>query len=157
MAVEIERKFLIDKQKFKKIRKTGEKITQGYLSSDPSVRIRVKGELGFITIKGKRNGISRLEFEYKIPSKDAVEILNKLCNKTISKIRYIIKYKNQDFEVDEFLDENEGLFLAELELVNKNQHIDLPDWITTDVSDDNRYYNSNLLKNPYKYWKDKPY
>jgi len=156
--MEIERKYLVDIKKIDLHKIQGEYIVQGYLSSNPSVRIRVKGinsqYKSYITIKGKREGISRLEYEYEIPFKDAYDIIDKLCDKTIKKYRKIVEYNGQNFEVDVFTEDNYGLIMAELELESEDQKIDLPDWILKEVTYDNRYYNSNLIKNPFKNWKN---
>lgn len=156
MAIEIERKFLV-KGEFKKYAFSYQRITQGYISSDPerTVRIRIKGEKAYITIKGVGNeaGTSRYEWEKEIPVDEAQELF-KLCEPgVISKIRYYIKAGNHTFEVDEFLDENERLIIAELELNSENEVYEKPEWVGKEVTGDKRYYNAYLSHNPYKNWK----
>lgn len=155
MAQEIERKFLIIGQEWRKLAK-GTLYRQGYLSTVPerTVRVRVVGEKAFFTVKGITQGVSRIEFEYEIPLDDANEILDKLCEKPIiEKFRYKITFSNLIWEVDEYLGENEGLIVAEVELTDENQKIDIPDWIGNEVSDDTRYYNANLVTNPFSKWR----
>ncbi len=156
MNKEIERKFLV-KSDFKKYSKSSFQLKQGYLSSVPerTVRIRIKGDQGYITIKGKSNasGISRFEWEKEISIEDAKALL-KLCEPgSIDKIRYIIPANNGlFFEVDEFLNQNEGLIMAEIELPSENTLFDKPDWLGEEVSGNIKYYNSYLSKNPFKSW-----
>ena len=150
---EIERKFLVLKNQFYP---SGEaiKITQGYLADDSrrTVRIRIAGEKGFITIKGKMEGITRTELEYEIPIHEA-EILLKMClNNLVEKTRYIKKYKGMIWEVDVFEKENAGLFLAEIELESENQSFEIPPWVGEEVTFDIRYYNFWLSKNPFNTW-----
>ncbi|KAM3094709.1 CYTH domain-containing protein [Phormidesmis sp. 146-35] len=154
MAVEIERKFLVKNDRWRTLA-TGVLYRQGYIISQPgrTVRIRVAGDQGFLTIKGDTKGIARAEFEYEISITDANELLNTLCEPPIiEKYRYKISLGNLVWEVDEFLGENQGLIIAEVELQNAEQAIDLPDWIGEDVSHDPRYYNSNLSKHPFSRW-----
>ena len=147
MALEIERKFLVDTKKLFALNLSGgEKIIQGYLSTDKNkiVRVRIKKDCGFLTIKGQNIGIVRTEFEYEIPLADAKEIL-KLCEPNIlQKVRYKIEYVGKIFEVDVFEGRHKGLILAEAELNALNEKIDLPEWIGEEVSDNPKYYNSNL-------------
>jgi CYTH domain-containing protein len=154
MAVEIERKFLVKNDRWRSLA-TGVLYRQGYLANQPgrTVRIRVAGDQGFLTIKGDTQGIARVEFEYEIPIADANELLNTLCEPPlIEKHRHKISLGNLIWEVDEFLGENQGLIVAEVELQNAEQAIDLPDWVGEDVSHDPRYYNSNLSKHPFTRW-----
>lgn len=154
MAVEIERKYLIDLEKIGTL-ENGTRIKQGYLSinKESVVRVRIKNDKGYLTIKGSNNGISRLEFEYEIPYEEANEMLDNLCQKpVIDKNRYIIKYDIHIWEIDIFYGDNEGLVVAEVELKDENEKINLPSWIKKEVSNDNRYFNSNLMKHPYKDW-----
>ncbi len=155
MAKEIERKYLIKNNNWKSQIHTSHTIKQGYLNLEPSrtVRVRIIGPKALLTIKGKSIKITRLEFEYEIPMDDALQLLQ-LCEKPLlEKIRHEIHLNNLIWEVDEFEGDNEGLIIAEVELKDENQTIDLPDWIATEVSHDPRYYNSNLIKTPYKNWK----
>jgi adenylate cyclase len=154
MALEIERKYLIDLGKIGTL-ENGIRIKQGYLSTDKNavVRVRVKNDKAYLTIKGANNGISRLEFEYEIPFDEANEMLDNLCKKpVIDKTRYIIKHDIHIWEIDVFYGDNEGLVVAEVELKDENEKINLPSWIKEEVTSDNRYFNSNLMKHPYKDW-----
>ena len=153
MAIEIERKFLVKAELFKPVDE-GQFIAQGYLSSTPerTIRVRIKKHHGYLTIKGKNEGICRAEFEYEIPESDAKELLE-LCEPTIIvKRRYIVDVESSRWEVDIFEGENEGLIVAEIELQSENEEFNKPDWIGDEVSNDARYYNSNLSKRPYKSW-----
>ena len=155
MAYEIERKFLV-KGEFKHLSSSSTYIVQGYLYSSPqkSVRIRIKGDKGFITVKSNvaDTEITRNEWEYEIPASDAHEML-KLCSKNIvEKTRYIVNYKNMVLEIDEFYGDNEGLLLAEIELTYETQRFDKPDFLGEEVTTDTRYFNSELAKKPYKNW-----
>lgn len=149
MALEIERKFLVDEKKLPaQILINGEKISQGYLSVEPArtVRVRIKGERGFLTIKSVNVGIVRQEFEYEIPLEDAEEIL-KLCEKVLEKVRYKVEYAGHIWEIDIFGGRLAGLILAEVELTAPKEILELPDWLGAEVSDNPRYFNSNLAKN----------
>lgn len=133
------------------------RITQGYLSSVPerTVRVRVKGDKGFITIKGIGNasGASRFEWEKEIPVED-VKALLEICEPgVIDKTRYLVKVGEHTYEVDEFYGDNEGLTVAEVELSDENEAFDKPSWLGEEVTGDAKYYNSMLMKNPYKNWK----
>jgi adenylate cyclase len=155
MPQEIERKFLVIGD-FKKFATKHSVIRQGYLSSVPgrSVRIRINGEKGFITIKGAANksGVNRYEWEKEIPVSDAEELL-KICEPgVIEKIRYYIPVGEFIFEVDEFYGENEGLIVAEIELKSESDKFEKPEWLGTEVTGDRRYYNSVLCKNPFTRW-----
>lgn len=154
MGKEIERKFLVNGKSILNEMK-GTYFKQGYLSSiiERTVRVRVYDDKGFITIKGKNHGASRAEFEYEIPFVEALEILDNLCERPIiEKYRYILKYNGKIFEIDEFLGENSGLVMAEVEIMQENEEVDLPPWIGEEVTNDIRYYNSSLIKNPYMNW-----
>ena len=156
MAQEIERKFLV-KGDFKSEVFKSTRITQGYLSSVPerTVRVRVKGEKGFITIKGIGNesGASRYEWEKEIPVEEVRELL-KICEPgVIDKTRYLVKNGEFTFEVDEFYGDNEGLTVAEIELPDEQAEFNRPALLVEEVTGDVRFYNSMLMKNPYKNWK----
>ena len=156
MAQEIERKFLV-KGDFKSEAFKSTRITQGYLSSVPerTVRVRVKGNKGFITIKGIGNesGASRFEWEKEIPV-DEVHDLLKICEPgVIDKTRYLVKNGDLTFEVDEFYGDNDGLTVAEIELPDEDTQFNRPAWLGEEVTGDVRFYNSMLMKNPYKNWK----
>jgi CYTH domain-containing protein len=154
MGLEIERKFLVTGDEWK--RADSVLIQQGYLSSnkDRIVRIRTIADKSYITIKGLTNGISRSEFEYEIPFKDATELLDICETPIIRKYRYNVQYSGRIIEVDEFLDLNKGLVIAEIELNSENDKTVLPTWIGEEVSSDPRYFNSNLIINPYCNWND---
>ncbi|MBR1401166.1 MAG: CYTH domain-containing protein [Prevotella sp.] len=156
MAQEIERKFLV-KGDFKNEVFKSTRITQGYLCSVPerTVRVRVKGDKGFITIKGIGNesGASRFEWEKEIPVEEVQELL-KICEPgVIDKTRYLVKNGDFTFEVDEFYGDNDGLTVAEIELPDEEAQFEHPAWLGEEVTGDVRYYNSMLMKNPYKNWK----
>ena len=147
MATEIERKFLVDKRKLHELTfSSEEKITQGYLSFSPTVRVRLKGERGFMTVKSSNDGISRQEFEYEIPAADAEQLL-KLCGRyVLKKYRRKIEYGGHVWEVDFFAGRHAGLVVAEVELNSVDEPVDLPDWVSREVSDDVRYFNFNLVR-----------
>ncbi len=157
MSVEIERKFLIKNDKWRGFVKEALHITQGYIKAeDATVRIRCYKDdrTAEITVKGKRKGISRLEFEYDIPYTDAREMQDKLCKMgLVEKTRHLLQYEGMLWELDEFHGDNEGLFVAEVELANEDQEILLPEWVGKDVSYESKYRNSRLCINPYKDWK----
>lgn len=156
MAQEIEKKFLVDSDHFKTEASRSIRIIQGYLSSIPerTVRIRVKGEKGFITIKGKGNdsGASRYEWEKEIPVAEAEELMRICESGVIDKTRYEVKAGPHTFEVDEFYGENQGLVVAEVELENEDEQFEKPGWLGQEVTGDTRYYNSMLMKHPYSKW-----
>ena len=155
MLQEIERKFLVSGD-FKPFVSKNIRITQGYLSSVPerTVRVRIKGDKGYITIKGAgdENGVSRFEWEKEIPISEAQELL-KLCEPgVIDKTRYLVPFGNHIFEVDEFYGENEGLTVAEIELASEDEYFEKPSWLGQEVTGDLKYYNAMLAKNPYTKW-----
>lgn len=154
MGIEIERKFLLKNSDWKKEISKSIEIRQAYLSLDKerTVRVRLKGEKGIITIKGQSQNISRQEFEYEIPKADAIVLLE-LCHRPmIEKIRYEVVHEGLTWEIDEFSGENEGLILAEVELESEDQIFNKPTWIGKEVSDDIRYYNSSLVKLSFRDW-----
>ncbi|MBD2342462.1 CYTH domain-containing protein [Calothrix sp. FACHB-156] len=154
MAVEIERKFLVRGDSWRNLAK-GSLYIQGYISTkkEATVRIRIVGNQAYLTIKGISFQYSRAEFEYPIPLEDAQEMLNNLCEQPlIEKTRYRIEYGNLIWEIDEFDGVNKGLILAEVELSHEQQQIELPIWIGEEVSDDPKYFNSNLIKHPFSKW-----
>lgn len=163
MATEIERKFLVKGENWRRQNQpeaaltTGTLYRQGYLSTKKgcTVRVRLVGNQGYLTIKGLTQGFSRAEYEYPIPAEDAREMLDKLCDRPlIEKTRHKIEYAGLIWEVDEFAGENQGLIIAEVELTDENQIIELPDWIDKEVSDDPRYFNANLVQHPYSQWSE---
>lgn len=156
MPYEIEKKFLVISQAYKSEAFKFTKIMQGYLSSIPerTVRVRIKGEKGYITIKGKGNelGTTRYEWEKEIPVSEVEELLNICEPGVIDKTRYEVKSGHLTFEVDEFYGENQGLTIAEIELSSENEPFDKPAWLGQEVTGDNKYYNSMLMKHPYTKW-----
>jgi adenylate cyclase len=155
VGVEIERKFLLKGDAWRTLG-TPVLLRQGYLSLDPArtVRVRIEGASGTLTIKGKNTGATRGEWEYPIPLLDAGELLDTLCQRPlIEKYRHRIGYQGHTWEVDEFLGENAGLVVAEIELADESQAFDKPDWIGEEVTGDARYYNSSLIRTPYSLWK----
>lgn len=156
VATEIERKFLVKKQQWKDQQKTsGKSYRQGYLNSAPerSVRVRVTDKSGYLTVKGISKGATRREYEYDIPKEDAEELLLLCESSVIEKTRFKIEFDGLTWEVDEFSGKNEGLLIAEVELESEDQEFQRPDWIGEEVTDDHRYYNVNLAKNPFTTWK----
>jgi adenylate cyclase len=154
--IEIERKFLTTSNAFKTEAFTQNRIAQGYLSSVPgrTVRVRIKGNKGFLTIKGASNesGLSRFEWEKEIPVDEAQKLLL-LCEEgIIDKTRFEVKMGNHIVEIDEFYGENEGLVMAEIELKSETEPFEKPNWLGKEVTNDRRYYNSYLSKNPFKKW-----
>ncbi len=156
MPQEIERKFLVNIPLWDKLNKPEpEHFRQGYLFSNPekTIRVRTTNSTAFITIKGKSNGASRSEFEYEIPRNEAIELLNEFSETELSKARYHINHEGHLWEVDVFEGENHGLIVAEIELQDENEKFEIPEWISEEVTEDTRYYNSNLTKNPFSKWK----
>lgn len=154
--IEIERKFLVTNSDFIALATAKNRIVQGYLNSDPerTVRIRIKGNKGYLTIKGKGNesGTSRLEWETEIPLIDAEQLLS-LCEKgVIDKIRYEIPVENHIYEVDVFSGENNGLIIAEIELQDETETFSKPNWLGEEVTGDKKYYNAYLSNHPYQSW-----
>ncbi len=156
MAQEIERKFLVKNDDFKKESFKETKIVQGFLSTVPerTVRIRIKGDKGFITVKGigNKSGTSRYEWEREISVEDATDLLKISEPGVIDKTRYNVKSGEHTFEVDEFYGENDGLIVAEVELGSENENFIKPNWLGEEVTGQVKYYNSMLMKNPYKNW-----
>lgn len=150
MAIEIERKFLVDQTRWRP-NDTGVRYRQGYLcpGTGVTVRIRIAGEAAFITVKGPTRGYARAEYEYPVPVHEAEEMLMDLCQKPlIEKIRYRVAYAGHTWEVDVFQGANNGLILAEIELESENAGFELPAWIDKEVSGDPRYFNSALARTP---------
>jgi adenylate cyclase len=157
MGKEIERKFLVKNDDYKNCDHKSQRIVQGYLSSVPerAVRVRIKGDKGFLTIKGIGNesGMSRYEWEKEISVEDAKDLL-KICEPgVIDKTRHFVQYKGYTYEIDEFHGDNKGLTVAEIELESEEDIFEKPDWLGEEVTGDVKYYNSMLMKNPYKNWK----
>ncbi len=147
MAREIERKYLLKSDAWRKFVTQSSRIVQGYLGGDRClVRVRVKSAQAFLTIKSREKGLSREEFEYAIPVADAEQMLMMFAGlQKIEKTRHIVPHGALQFEIDEFAGQNAGLIVAELELPDEHMIVDLPDWIGLEVTDDARYLNSNLL------------
>jgi len=154
MGIEIERKFLVRGDAWRAGR-SGTPYRQGYLYADAggSMRVRIAGERGWLTVKGRVEGATRLEYEYPIPVQDAAEMLERLCGGAlIEKMRYRVPHADLVWEVDEFAGENAGLVIAEVELVREDQPVVLPTWVGQEVTGDPRYYNTRLAVQPYNRW-----
>ena len=155
MGVEIERKFLLANDHWRDEKAKGILYRQGYLCTEKerTVRVRVAGEKAYLTIKGMSHGAQRMEFEYEIPIHDANEMMHSMCMKPlIEKHRYKIQHSGLIWEIDEFSGDNEGLIVAEIELKHENERFEVQDWLGEEVTGDDRYYNSMLMKNPFKTW-----
>ena len=154
--IEIERKFLVVSENYKKNILSKHNIKQGYLCVEPkrSVRIRIIDEKGYITVKGSasKDGLSRFEWEKEICKTDAEELIALCKSNIIEKTRFLIQYKNNIFEVDEFHANNTGLIIAEIELNSKNQSFEKPAWLGEEVTGEKKYYNSQLIQTPYSKW-----
>lgn len=156
MGKEIERKFLVVQSNWQQVQKpVGHLYKQGYILNNPekTIRVRLVGKKGFLTIKGKSIGAVRDEYEYEIPETDARELLEKFSVGEVSKIRYKILYENKIWEVDEYLGNNEGLIIAEIELVNELENFSFPTWVGKEVTWQQKFYNSNLAIDPFCNWK----
>lgn len=154
MAQEIERKFLLTGDDWRELAK-GTHYRQGYLNSvkERTVRVRTIDDKGFLTIKGITTGATRVEYEYEIPHSECTEMLDDLAEKPIiEKARYKIEFGGFIWEVDEFFGVNKGLVVAEIELESEDQHFEKPSWVGEEVTGDPRYFNSNLVNNPYTTW-----
>ncbi|NOQ80095.1 MAG: CYTH domain-containing protein [Gammaproteobacteria bacterium] len=157
MGIEIERKFLLINDDWRQQVHSSIQFRQGYLvgSDKSSVRVRIEGDKSNLNIKGATLGVRRQEFEYPIPMDDASELLSTLCAKPlIEKTRHYITAGKHTWEIDEFAGDNQGLIVAEIELSHENESFDAQKWLGEEVSGDERYYNSMLIKNPYKNWQD---
>lgn len=154
--IEIERKFLVTAETYKQEAKKQTRIVQGFLTTDPerTVRIRIKGTTGFITIKGKSDneGLSRFEWEKEIPVAEAQALLERCLPGVIDKVRYEVPKGKFTFEIDEFFGANEGLVVAEVELETPDEAHPIPEWLGEEVTGNIKYYNSQLSSNPYKNW-----
>lgn len=158
MGQEIERKYLVDRNKWQQIDKpTGQLYRQGYLLTDPikTIRVRQTPEKGFLTIKGLSIGATRPEYEYEIPLDEAKELLDNFSISELSKFRYKLIVDNKIWEVDEFLGDNSGLIVAEIELTSEDENFSIPAWVDREVTGQEKYYNSNLTIEPYKNWGSK--
>lgn len=158
MNIEIERKYRVTDTSYRAQATRCTCYRQGYLSATPAatVRIRIAGDRAFITVKGTTTGCSRQEYEYPIPVADAARMLDSLCQSgLIEKRRYLYPYAGHTWEIDEFMGDNEGLIVAEVELQSESEAVQLPPFIGREVTGDPRYYNSCLAQNPYKNWDEK--
>ncbi|MEI6883067.1 MAG: CYTH domain-containing protein [Bacteroidota bacterium] len=156
MGIEIERKFLVDHTLWAELPKPeGKEYRQGYMNDEPgkTIRVRIAGNKGFITIKGATSNNTRDEYEYEIPAGDAEELLEKFTVSQVTKTRYCIIFNQKTWEVDVFHDDNHGLIVAEIELRTADETFEVPSWIGLEVSGDRRYYNSALASNPFTTWK----
>jgi adenylate cyclase len=153
MAKEIERKFLIDINKWD-WSGTPVEMVQAYLVIQPDkiVRVRIAADKAFLTIKGNQSGITRDEFEYEIPVVDAQELLKMCLYNPVEKTRYVSEIEGKIWEIDIFKGMNNGLFVAEIELDSEEEEVNLPHWITEEVSSNEKYYNFNLSVNPFSTW-----
>ncbi|MDK2857482.1 MAG: adenylate cyclase [Verrucomicrobiota bacterium] len=156
MKHEIERKFLVNGDSWRVAAEAGLACRQGYITSGAqgaTVRVRLMGPRGFLTVKGPVQGISRPEMEYEIPAADAEYMLSAFCGtRLVSKIRYIVKSNDLRWEVDEFSGANQGLVMAEIELEREDQPFERPSWLGEEVSFDPRYTNAMLARNPFTAW-----
>lgn len=155
MGIEIERKFLVNHFQWDQLeRPLGEFYRQGYLLTDPqkTIRVRQTADKGFLTIKGISVGATRAEYEYEIPFEEAKELLDQFAVAELSKVRYKISLGNHIWEVDVFSSKNQGLIVAEIELKSEDETFDIPDWIDREVTGEERYYNSNLVTEPFEDW-----
>lgn len=155
MALEIERKFLLSSDAWRAHVKHRSLLRQGYLSAGSrcSIRARIADEHAWVNLKSKRSGMTRLEYEYPIPLEDANEILTNLCEgPLIEKYRHEVLVDGHTWEIDEFLGDNAGLIVAEIELEAESETFTRPDWLGEEVTEDQRYYNFNLAKHPYSRW-----
>lgn len=154
VGIEIERKFLVINHDWRP--RQGVVFRQGYLNRDRgrTVRVRLAGDRGYLTIKGAAQGLVRAEFEYEIPGQDAQQLLGLCEGPLIEKTRYRVSHEGHVWEVDEFAGENQGLVVAELELDSPDEPFVRPPWVGREVSDDHRYSNSQLSLRPYKVWRD---
>lgn len=153
MALEIERKFLV-KPGFVPQAELQIRMEQAYLCAQPerTVRVRIAGQQAFITVKGKISGISRPEFEYPVPLADALDMMKLALPEPVRKVRHILFFAGKKWEIDVFEGANAGLILAEVELSEPDEAVELPDWVDTEVSQDMRYHNSQLAQHPYSCW-----
>lgn len=157
MAREIERKFLLASDQWRALTSApGHLVRQGYLSSvkERTVRVRTAGDKAWITVKGITDGAARAEFEYPIPLSEANEMLDTLCETPlVEKTRHLVKHGGQIFEIDEFHGENASLIVAEVELESEDANIDCPPWLGVEVTNDPRYFNTNLMRSPFSKWR----
>lgn len=157
MGVEIERKFLVIKDKWElQAGKQGTLYRQAYVFTSPEkvLRVRLEGEQAKLTLKAAVSDRTRLEYEYDIPREEAEEMMDKLCDTEVRKIRYKINFEGKLWEIDVFEGDNEGLIVAEIELESEEEDFEYPAWLGTEVTEDQRYYNAALAKLPFNQWQD---
>jgi adenylate cyclase len=155
MGIEIERKFLVDHEKWQALAKPdGTQLRQGYIVDDQSrtVRLRIAGNNAYLTFKSGTQGISRNEYEYNIPVNEATDLFEQFVKSGLEKTRYCVTYAGKLWEVDVFEKDNNGLIVAEIELDSEAEQFELPPWVGPEVSEDPRYYNSSLSVKPFKTW-----
>jgi CYTH domain-containing protein len=155
MATETEHKYLVNTELWLKVQpRKGERIRQGYLVNEPekTVRVRTIRQRAYITLKGKTEGASRPEYEFRIPLKEANEMLDLFCGNVIEKVRYKVRYRRRTWEVDVFEGPNEGLIIAEIELESEEQKYKVPAWAAQEVTGELKYYNSYLSEKPFTGW-----
>jgi len=155
MGIEIERKFLLRNDTWRSSVERSQRFGQGYLAAgeDAVARVRLAGDQAWLTIKGRRSGIVRHEFEYAVPATDARQMLDHLCGgRVVEKTRHWASYGGYVWEIDEFEGENRGLVVAEIELNSAEDRFDRPEWVGEEVSEDPRYYNSYLAEHPFTRW-----
>ncbi len=156
MAMEIERKFLVQGNAWRSQVHASRSLVQGYLGGDRcSVRVRIDGIEAYLNIKSRTRGTSRLEFEYPIPLADARTLLSELAGKEVTKTRHLVQNGAHLWEVDEFAGANSGLIVAEVELSAADEHYDRPQWLGREVTDEQRYYNAALVQSPFGDWNDR--
>jgi CYTH domain-containing protein len=155
MGKEIERKFLVDHNSWAHVDKPeGELYVQGYLATNKAieVRVRITPSSACLTIKGEAVGATRPEFEYEIPRTDAQEMLAKLSESTVTKLRYKLSLGQQTWEIDEYLNDNQGLITAEVELTSEDESFELPNWIDKEITEDKKFSNAHLAAKPFNKW-----
>jgi adenylate cyclase len=157
MGIEIERKFLLRDDSWRGTERAALRMTQGYLGGERcSVRVRVAGAAAWLNVKSLTLGVSRSEYEFAIPADEARQMLAEFCPAVLDKVRYRVPFGGHEFEIDEFLGDNAGLVVAEIELSAPDQPFERPPWLGDEVSDDARYYNINLVRAPYRTWSAAP-
>jgi adenylate cyclase len=154
MAKEIERKFLLRSEAWRADAGAGTPYQQGYLSTDKArtVRVRLAGSRGFLTVKGPTAGATRDEFEYEIPEADARAMIERLCERLVVKTRHLVAHRGHTWEIDVFHGANEGLVVAEIELASEDEEFARPEWAGAEVTHDPRYFNANLAREPFSSW-----
>lgn len=153
MGIEIERKFLVRDDRWRVAAERSERMTQGYLGGDScSVRVRVAGERAWLNVKSRTLGTTRSEYEFAIPADEARAMLAEFCPAALDKTRHYVRSGDHLFEIDEFLGDNGGLVVAEIELAHADEAFERPAWLGDEVTDDARYYNVNLVRTPFRQW-----